>query len=121
MSLTLWQVGLLLATALSLGAGQVLFKLAATSLQPGGGLLDIAASAVNPYMGVALVVYGLATGLWVYVLRDLPLSVAYPFVALSFAVVPVLGWLLLGETLSARYFVGLCLIVAGIGVMTAGR
>ena len=121
MSLTLWQVGLLLATALSLGAGQVLFKLAATSLQRGGGLSGIAASAVNRYMGLALVVYAVATALWVYVLRDLPLTVAYPFVALAFAVVPILGWLLLGETLSVRYFVGLILIVAGIGVMTGGR
>jgi undecaprenyl phosphate-alpha-L-ara4N flippase subunit ArnE len=52
------------------------------------------------------------------VLKSVPLTVAYPFMALTFCVVPLLAWLLLGETLSLRYGVGTGLIVIGLLVVT---
>jgi drug/metabolite transporter (DMT)-like permease len=67
-------------------------------------------------MLAALALYAVATVLWVYLLHGLALSRAYPFIALAFAFVPLLGWLVLGEPLGARYWLGLGLMLAGLYV-----
>ncbi len=108
----------LLLTPLLISAGQILFKL--TSSRAGG--LDAAglfSTLTDPYLLVALAIYGLGTVVWVYVLKAVPLTVAYPFMALTFCVVPLLAWGLLGETLSLRYMIGAGLIVAGLLVVNA--
>ena len=46
------------------------------------------------------------------------MSQAYPFMALSFCLVPVISWLWLGETLSWRNGAGAALIIAGL-IVTA--
>ena len=71
----------------------------------------------DPYLIAAFAIYGVGTVIWVYVLRSVPLTVAYPFMALTFCAVPLLAWGLLGETLSLRYAVGAALIVAGLVVV----
>ncbi|MBL8576852.1 MAG: transporter [Mesorhizobium sp.] len=108
----------LVLTPLLISAGQILFKL--TSARAGAlsasGLLS---TLMDPYLIVALAIYGLGTIVWVYVLKAVPLTVAYPFMALTFCVVPLLAWMLLGETLSLRYMLGTGLIVAGLLVVNA--
>jgi drug/metabolite transporter (DMT)-like permease len=73
---------------------------------------------LNKYLFAALVVYALATGLWVALLREVPLSVAYPFVALAFFLVPLMGHWVLGETLRWQTLAGAAVIVAGVWVCT---
>jgi drug/metabolite transporter (DMT)-like permease len=106
----------LILTPLMISAGQVLFKL--TSARAGSldaaGLLRLLA---DPYLITAFAIYGIGTIIWVHVLKSVPLSVAYPFMALTFCAVPLLAWLLLGETLSLRYGVGSALIVAGLFIV----
>jgi drug/metabolite transporter (DMT)-like permease len=60
----------------------------------------------------------LATGLWVALLREVPLSVAYPFVALAFFLVPLMGHWVLGEALRWQTLAGAAVIVAGVWVCT---
>jgi drug/metabolite transporter (DMT)-like permease len=105
-----------IACVLGISAGQILFKLAATHGSPAGGL----AAMVNAWMLVALVIYGAATVLWIYVLRSTPLAVAYPLFALAFVLVPLLSALFLGEPLRVSSFVGGALIVAGVFISTQG-
>jgi drug/metabolite transporter (DMT)-like permease len=50
----------------------------------------------------------------VYLLNGVPLSRAYPFMALAFAIVPLFGWLLFRESLDLRYCAGLALMLAGL-------
>lgn len=106
----------LLLTPLLISAGQVLFKL--TSRRAGdvdaAGLLALL---TDPYLLVALAIYGFGTIVWVYVLKSVPLTVAYPFMALTFCAVPLLAWGFLGETLSLRYAFGAGLIIAGLLVV----
>jgi drug/metabolite transporter (DMT)-like permease len=64
------------------------------------------------------VLYGLLTGLWVYLLTFTPLSRAYPFVALAFVLTPLLASRLFGEALKPSFFLGLAAIVAGLLVIT---
>jgi multidrug transporter EmrE-like cation transporter len=113
-------VGLLVVAA-TLGGGQLLFKLAAGRLVLGQGPAALAASFVSLPMIAALVLYGAATVLWVYLLHGLPLSRAYPFVALAFAFVPLLSWLAFRDTLDLRYGLGLALMLAGLYLVASGR
>ena len=105
----------IVGTVFLLAVGQVLFKFAAESL-------DIAekgfvhAVLLNKWLIVALMVYGVATVLWLLVLRKNPLSMAYPFVALAFVFVPVMGHYLLGEPLRLQSLLGAVLIGAGVWV-----
>jgi drug/metabolite transporter (DMT)-like permease len=104
---------LTLACVFAIAAGQILFKLAARAATGGAGFpWDF----LNAYFFVALAVYGAATFLWVWLLKTLPLNVAYPFVGLAFVIVPVLGALLLNEPLDWRHLAGGALIAAGVAV-----
>lgn len=108
------QLSLILLTVLGLSAGQVLFKLASARLifTPSGLLQSI----VEPKLIAALLVYFVATGMWLYVLKQLPLRVAYPYVALAFVFVPVLAFFLLGEKLHWNTFLGAAFIFAGVWI-----
>jgi len=41
-------------------------------------------------------------------------SGAYPILSLSFALVPLLAWLMLGEQVSTGQWIGIALIAAGV-------
>jgi len=110
------QLALLLVCVACLAAGQLLFKLSARTLQAATGPADLLRLLTEPAFLLALVVYGGTTLLWVWILRKVPLTVAYPFVALSFVLVPLAGWALLGERVAWNYWAGIALIVAGIWV-----
>jgi drug/metabolite transporter (DMT)-like permease len=111
----------LLTVAGVLGGGQLLFKIAAGRLVLGQGTAALAQSFLNLPMLAALALYAAATVLWVYLLHGLPLSRAYPFVALAFAVVPVLSWLVFRDALGPRYVIGLGLMLAGLYLVATGR
>ncbi|HVZ46408.1 MAG TPA: EamA family transporter [Ramlibacter sp.] len=106
------QYALLVLTVASLAAGQVLFKLAAVSMQGRGWQQWV----FNPHLVVALAVYAAATVMWIALLRQVPLAVAYPFVALAFFFVPVLAHFTLGEPLRWQTFAGAAIIFAGVWV-----
>ncbi|EEY50303.1 hypothetical protein VIH_002853 [Vibrio cholerae CT 5369-93] len=55
--------------------------------------------------------------MWVYALRLVPLSIAYPFMALAFIIVPVLGIIFLKEPFHWRMLVGAGLIMMGLIVI----
>ena len=104
---------LTLLSVLAIAGGQVLFKLAARSAAAGSGaLLDM----LNPWLFAALTVYGVATVLWVWVLKTVPLNIAYPFMGFAFVVVPLLAALFLDEPLGWRVLAGGVLITAGVAV-----
>lgn len=109
---------LLLLCVLGISVGQLMFKLAARSLAGAAGPGELWRLGLNPWFLGALATYGGATVLWVWLLRELPLSRAYPFFALSFLFVPVLGWLLMGEATTGRYWLGVSVIVAGIWIVS---
>lgn len=103
---------------LLLSAGQVLFKKTALTAQSLTSLPAFTGLLINAWFWSALVLYGAATLLWIMILQKTPLSLAYPFVALGFIIVPVVSWLLFKESVSPLYMAGIALIVAGIGMIT---
>jgi len=112
--LTLSQIALLIAYAVGMAGGQILFKLAAVQLNGigvGGRLISLMH---NLYFVSALVMYAALALLWVWILTFTPLSRAYPFVALAFALTPALAAWLFGEPVSFRLIIGVSLILCGL-------
>ena len=106
----------LLGTPLLIAAGQVLFKL--TSGTTGEfGLRGLVALAFNPLLLLALAIYGAGTIVWIFVLKAVPLTIGYSFMALTFCFVPLLANLFLGEALTLRYALGAVLIIGGMFVI----
>lgn len=118
--LTLGQLALLAAYAVGMAGGQILFKTAALRLTGEGALGTRALSLVhNGYFLSAIALYGALSVLWVWVLTFTPLSRAYPFVAIAFALTPLLGGLVFSEPLSLRLLIGIAVIAGGL-VLVAG-
>jgi drug/metabolite transporter (DMT)-like permease len=113
--LALSQIALLLAYAAGMSGGQFLFKAAALRYIPDGSVSERFLSIVlNSYFLGAVVLYGGLTVLWVWILTFTPLSRAYPFVALAFAITPLIGGLIFGEPIAMRLILGITLILGGL-------
>lgn len=108
---------LLAFSVVALVSGQFMFKTVALRGTFGLGLIhDPVGLAL--FVG-ALTIYAVSTIAWIFVLRTMPLSTAYPFLALGFAVMPFLSHLAFGEPLTTSLFVGTAMIISGILVIFA--
>jgi drug/metabolite transporter (DMT)-like permease len=98
----------------------MLFKLAALRIPVDRPVAERALALLqNGYFLSALAAYFALAVVWVWILSFTPLSRAYPFVALAFAITPVLGGLLFAEPLTARLMVGIAAILCGL-LLVAG-
>lgn len=91
--------------------GQVLFKQVAIYYNASQSLMDVRVLAT---LSVAGALYVASTALWIWALRHVELSRAYPLFALGFVLVPLAGAWMFGEQLSPRYLVGAMLIMVGV-------
>lgn len=113
--LSLTQIALLVAYAVGMVGGQLLFKLAALRTAADGPLGERFLGLMqNSYFVAAFMLYAALAVLWVWLLTFTPLSRAYPFVAIAFAMTPLLGGLLFAEPISARLIVGIAVIFVGL-------
>ncbi|WP_455874376.1 transporter [Rhizobium yanglingense] len=103
----------LIGTPLLIASGQVLFKLASAATGE-LSVRNILALLLNPVLLAALLLYGLGTIIWIYVLKAVPLTIAYSFMGLTFCFVPLLAQVFLGEVLTVRYAIGAAFIIAGM-------
>ena len=69
---------------------------------------------------VALTLYGIATILWIYVLRFVPLNRAYPYMALSFPIVTLASYFIFAEKITIGVAAGITLITLGILISWLG-
>jgi small multidrug resistance pump len=88
-------------------AGQLLLKAGADAPDFVSQLLRLSTLA-----GLAL--YGSAAFLYIIALRKIPVSVAFPSVSLSYAIVAVLGHFLFGEPFGIKQIGGIVLIMGGV-------
>jgi multidrug transporter EmrE-like cation transporter len=78
------------------------------------GIFDgIMAAALSPMILLGLTIYVLSVAMWLWVLSKVDLSVAYPFVGISFLVTMAFGSLLLNESVTLSRIAGTVLIFAG--------
>lgn len=114
---TLRQLIELVTFPVVIAAGQILFKRAAGQIGTAQGTSWILDVARLPTMWLAVALYAAATLLWVRILTTVPLSRAYPFMALAFVIVPAAGYFLFSESITVRQAIGTALIVAGVVVV----
>jgi len=100
---------------------QLCIKVASRQFSGGataGNAVSLAGSlvqqALHPLSIVAVFAYAISLLLWFLALRDVPLSVAYPFAGLTMALVAALGIVVLGESVDLPKLVGITLIIAGV-------
>jgi drug/metabolite transporter (DMT)-like permease len=109
-------IALLATVAFSLAVGQLLFKKAGLAIQDrpiADGMLAIIR---EPAFYAALLLYGCTTLLWIWILSRVPLSRAYPWIAVTTAIVPCIGWLVFDEPVAPYFWVGLALILFGLAI-----
>lgn len=75
----------------------------------------------SPFLWGGLAAYGFGTLLWLFVLSRIPVSFAYPFVALGIIITTLSGVLILGEEVSRLSLAGIGLTALGILVLALGR
>lgn len=71
------------------------------------------------WLGISLLCLGSAMLLWLSVLQRVPVGVAYPMLSLNFILVTLAARWLWRETITARQWLGIALIV--FGVILVGR
>lgn len=96
---------------LAIAVGQLLFKRAGIALEAAGTWMSFKVWLI---VGGAMAIYGVATLLWISLLRHVDLSKAYLFMALSFLIVPLASYLVFDEAITTGYFVGAALVIAGL-------
>ena len=88
-------------------AGQMLLK-------AGADAPDFVSQLMRPSTLAGLALYGSAAFLYIIALRKIPVSVAFPSVSLSYAIVAVLGHFLFGEPFGIKQIGGIVLIMGGV-------
>ena len=88
-------------------AGQMLLK-------AGADAPDFFSQLLRPSTLACLAFYGAAAFLYIIALRKIPVSVAFPSVSLSYAIVAVLGHFLFGEPFGIKQIGGIVLIMGGV-------
>ena len=102
---------LLLIAAITLGvSGQIALKTGATSG-------SFASQLLSPWTVLGLSCYALASFLYMVTIRYLPLSVAYPTVAMGYVVVAAIAHFAWREELSLLNVAGIALIVVGVAML----
>ena len=89
-------------------AGQIALKSGAN------GSATVATQFLNPSTIIGLALYVLAALFYIVALKKIPVSIAFPSVAASYAVVAVLAHLLWNEPLGWPQLAGIALIGSGV-------
>jgi len=81
------------------------------------GTPDLFAQITNGFTIVGVGFYGCAAFLYLIAIRKIPLSIAYPSVAVSYVVVALVAHFFWEETLTAGKVVAVLLILAGVALL----
>ena len=107
---------LILVSALCDTVGEILLKKGASSVANAHtwasamGLTPLASA----WTWLGIIVYVLSLVTWLYVLRTVPLSIAFPLVNVVHVFVPLGASVFLHEHVSIKRWLGICLIILGV-------
>ena len=112
---------LLLGTVLCDVCGQVCFKLGVgheAGPEPFAGIRGFLLGLVrSPWIVAGMLVYVVEFVIWFAALSLTPLSVAFPFMALSYCGVVLASRFILGERVSRRRWLGTFAVAAGVALV----
>ncbi len=115
---------ILLLIAILLGAvGQLLMKHGVNQVPAGLGfnVASLRMAVSSPFIVGGFVSYGISSMFWIIVISRLPLSFAYPMIALSYVVVTVGSLVILKEQVPALRWLALLVICIGVGMLAYTR
>lgn len=92
--------------------GQLSLKAGALHPSP-----NIVGMIFKPYIFGGLFLYFIAALFYIYAIRTIPLSVAFPSVSLSYAVVAYLSHVIWGEPFGIYQILAVVFIVGGVGLL----
>src|SRR6185437_10400598 len=97
-------------------AGQILMRKGAEAVGPSSG--PLAAMGFVPlasgWIWLGIAAYLISVTSWLYVLRTIPLSVAFPLISVIYLLVPLSAKLFLHERISLHRWLGIGLVVIGV-------
>lgn len=116
--MSMLNLSVIIATVFLSACAQLLFKLGVNALAENQGIFDngiqsIVKAVFSPLVFSGLVVYGVSVIVWLWVLSKVDLSLAYPFVGLSFIMTLVFGAFVLNEPVNSLRVIGTMLIAVG--------
>lgn len=104
---------LLLVCIVAEVARELCFKSAAGPLERAVTARDFPAAFRNRILWAGIAIWGAETVAWILTLEKVPLGIAYPVTAVTYAMAPLMGWLLLKERLGLSQIAGVILVTAG--------
>jgi len=73
---------------------------------------------LSPFVLLGLSLYGVGTVLWLFALKQLDLSLAYPFVGMSFIFVLLFSSFFLQEAITLNRVLGTLVIIGGLVILS---
>jgi len=112
-------IGLILVAVLLGAAAQLLLKAGTNAVGHFAfhwdNLLPIGVRlATQPAILAGTGCYALSLAFWIMALSRVPVSVAYPMVAIGYLINAIGAWLWLGESLGAQKLIGIGFIIIGV-------
>src|ERR1700740_1026093 len=71
----------------------------------------------SPFVWWAILLIILSFASWLYVLKYIPLSIAFPLSRGVDVLVPISCWIFLGEIISTRRWCGIALVIIGLALV----
>ena len=104
--------------AIFVTASEVLLKVGASETRRVAGwewtgLMSLA----SIWIWVAIVFLILSFVCWIYVLRRIPLSIAFPLSNVVYVLVPLSCWIFLGEHIPAKRWYGIAVVILGLALV----
>lgn len=98
--------------------GQLCLKLGADELPQGAGARELALSLGRSGWAMAgIATYVAEFFIWLRILAEVPLSIAFPIASLNFLAITFASAVLLGERVGSRQWLGACLITCGVVIV----
>jgi drug/metabolite transporter (DMT)-like permease len=114
----LTNVVLIMCNAITLVIGQFLWKIGLErKVNPFESMRSIIELIFSPFILGGLVLYGLTTILWLYILSRAPISVAYPMQSVAYLISVFGAYFIFGESLSWMKVMGCLVILIGVAMV----
>jgi len=80
-------------------------------------LWEIVRMFFSPFIFTGLVLYGVATILWLFILTRVPLSIAYPLQSITYVLAIIGSYFVFGEPITWSKVVGVLFILIGVSII----
>lgn len=113
---------LLVTNIVFVTGAQIFLKMGSSRLAEGEfagkGLIKlVSAVALNPHIILGTLCYAVSLAVWIYILTKARISVAYPFMSLSYVTVMLLSIVFFKEIVSNWQWLGAGLIISGTSLI----